>query len=86
MSERLLDMLQYYGAARRDGGLIVASIWAAADRLGVRDLRHLLAGADRWGFSTTRRGSVQNVLFAINLIGVYRYLIRKKPVHEAATT
>ena len=33
---------------------------------------------------TTRRegiGTQNIVLFAINVIGVYRYLIRKKPVH-----
>ena len=39
-----------------------------------------------WGF-LSREGDgigVQNViLFAINLVGVYRYLIRKKPVHAS---
>ena len=90
MSERLLDMLQYYGAAAGAIAALIVSLdlgrrwtgWAFV--IFVTSSLALIA----WGFINDEGEGigVQNViLFAINLIGVYRYLIRKKPMHEAAT-
>jgi len=86
MSERLLDILQYYGAAAGALAALIVSLdlgrrwtgWAFV--IFVTSSLALIA----WGFVNDEGEGIgaQNViLFAINLIGVYRYLIRKKQPH-----
>jgi hypothetical protein len=89
MSETLLDVLQYYGAAAGALAALIVSLdlgrrptgWAFV--IFVTSSLALVA----WGFLNDEGEGIgtQNVLlFAINVIGVYRYLIRKKPVHAGA--
>jgi len=91
MSETLLDVLQYYGAAAGALAALIVSLdlgrrptgWAFV--IFVTSSLALIG----WGFMNDEGEGIgtQNViLFAINVLGVYRYLIRKKPVHagEAA--
>ena len=84
MSDTFLDILQYYGAG---AGAIAALIvildlgrrWTGFGFVIFVTASIALIG---WGFlSGEAEGiGVQNViLFVINVIGVYRYLIRKKP-------
>ena len=89
MSEKLLDILQYYGAAAGAIAALIVSLdlgrkptgWAFV--IFVTSSVALIA----WGFVNDEGegiGTQNVVLFVINLIGVYRYLIRKKPPHAAA--
>ena len=83
MNETILTALQYYGAAAGVVAALVVSLdlgrrptgWAFV--LFVTSSAALIA----WGFWKEDSEGIgwQNVaLLAINLIGVYRYLIRKK--------
>ncbi len=85
MNENILTALQYFGAAAGVVAALVVSLdlgrrptgWAFV--LFVASSIALIA----WGFLKEDSEGIgwQNVvLLAINLIGVYRYLIRKKPV------
>ena len=89
MSEGLLNVLQWYGAAAGAIAALIVSLdlgrrptgWAFV--IFVTSSLALIG----WGFINDEGegiGAQNVVLLAINLIGVYRYLIRKKPVHEAA--
>jgi hypothetical protein len=88
MSEGLLNLLQYYGAAAGAIAALIVSLdlgrrptgWAFV--IFVTSSIALIA----WGFLNDEGegiGTQNIVLFGINLIGVYRYLIRKKPPHAA---
>jgi hypothetical protein len=88
MSETLLDVLQYYGAAAGALAAFIVSLdlgrrptgWAFV--IFVTSSLALVA----WGFLNDEGegiGTQNIVLFAINVLGVYRYLIRKKPPHAA---
>jgi hypothetical protein len=90
MSEGLLNVLQYYGAAAGALAALIVSLdlgrrptgWAFV--IFVTSSLALIA----WGFMNDEGEGIgiQNIiLFVINLIGVYRYLIRKKPPEPAAT-
>ena len=90
MSEGLLNVLQWYGAAAGAIAALIVSLdlgrrptgWAFV--IFVTSSLALIG----WGFINDEGegiGAQNVVLLAINLIGVYRYLIRKKPVHEAAS-
>jgi hypothetical protein len=83
MSETLLNTLQYYGAAASTIAALVVALdlgrritgWAFV--LFVTSSIALIA----WGFLNPDSEGIgwQNVaLLAINAVGVYRYLIRKK--------
>jgi hypothetical protein len=89
MSESLLDVLQWYGAAAGALAAFIVSLDLGRKQTGwafvifVTSSLALVA----WGFLNDEGEGIgaQNViLFAINVLGVYRYLIRKKPVPEAA--
>lgn len=84
MTQRLLDILQYYGAAAGAIAALIVSLdlgrrptgWAFV--IFVTSSLALIG----WGFMNDEGegiGAQNVVLLAINLIGVYRYLIRKKP-------
>lgn len=88
MNEGLLNGLQWYGAAAGAVAALIVSLdlgrrptgWAFV--IFVTSSLALIG----WGFLNDEGEGIgtQNIaLLAINLIGVYRYLIRKKPVHAA---
>jgi hypothetical protein len=89
MSEGLLDVLQYYGAAAGALAALIVSLdlgrrwtgWAFV--IFVTSSLALIG----WGFMNDEGegiGTQNVVLFAINCIGVYRYLIRRKAPKAAA--
>ena len=89
MNEGLLDFFQYYGAAAGAVAALIVSLdlgrrptgWAFV--IFVTSSLALIA----WGFVNDEGegiGTQNIVLFAINVLGVYRYLIRKKPVPDHA--
>ena len=88
MSEPLLNVLQWYGAAAGALAALIVSLdlgrrptgWAFV--IFVTSSLALIA----WGFFNGQSegiGTQNIVLFGINVLGVYRYLIRKKAPHPA---
>jgi hypothetical protein len=82
MSQALLDVLQYYGAAAATFAALIVSLNLGRRRTGwafvifVTSSLALIA----WGFLQPDSEGIgwQNIaLLAINLVGVYRYLIAK---------
>jgi len=89
MSETLLDSLQYYGAAAGAIAALIVSLDLGRRWTGWAFVIFVTASIALifWGFMNDEGegiGAQNVVLLAINVIGVHRYLIRKKPVHEAA--
>ena len=85
MNETILDILQYYGAAAGAVAALVVSLDLGRKPTGWAFVLFVTASIALilWGFLSKQAEGigVQNViLFVINVIGVYRYLIRKKPV------
>lgn len=87
MSELMLNVLQYYGAGAGAVAALIVSLdlgrrptgWAFV--IFVTSSLALIG----WGFLNDEGEGIgiQNaVLLVINAIGVYRYLIRKQPVHQ----
>jgi hypothetical protein len=86
MSATLLDVLQYYGSAAGALAALIVSLDLGRKPTGWAFVIFVTASIALilWGFLSKQAEGIgaQNViLFAINLIGVYRYLIRNKPVH-----
>jgi hypothetical protein len=89
MNETLLDVLQYYGAAAGALAALIVSLdlgrrWTGWAFVIFVTSSLALVG---WGFLNDEGegiGTQNVVLFAINCIGVYRYLIRKKAPKAAA--
>jgi hypothetical protein len=86
MSHGLVNVLQWYGAiAGAIAALIVSlDLGRKATGYGFAIFVTSSVALILWGFLSRDGDGIgaQNViLFAINLVGVYRYLIRKKPVH-----
>jgi hypothetical protein len=90
MSETLLDVLQYYGAAAGALAALIVSLDLGRRWTGWAFVIFVTASIALilWGFLSREAegiGTQNIVLFAINLVGVYRYLIRKKaPSHASA--
>ncbi|MGQ0660184.1 hypothetical protein [Sphingosinicella sp.] len=89
MTERLLDILQYYGAVAGAGAALIVSLDLGRRPTGWAFVIFVTASVALigWGFMNDEGegiGAQNVVLLAINLIGVYRYLIRKKPVQGTA--
>ena len=87
MNEIFLDILQYYGAAAGAVAALVVSLDLGRRPTGWAFVLFVTASIAliAWGFlgKEAEGIGVQNViLFVINVIGVYRYLIRKKPVKD----
>ncbi|HEX8482072.1 MAG TPA: hypothetical protein VF650_09235 [Allosphingosinicella sp.] len=86
MSKGLIDALEWYGSIAG----VVAALMVSLD-LGRRATGWAFVifctssvALVTWGFVSDKAEGIgtQNIfLFVINVIGVYRYLIRKKPVH-----
>ena len=88
MSETLLDALQYYGAAAGALAALIVSLDLGRRPTGWAFVIFVTASIALilWGFLSKEAegiGAQNVVLFAINVIGVYRYLIRKKPPEPA---
>ena len=88
MSETLLDIFQWYGAGAGAFAALIVSLdlgrrptgWAFV--IFVTSSLALIG----WGFLNDEGegiGTQNIVLLMINLLGVYRYLIRKMPPHAA---
>ena len=89
MSEGLLDVLQYYGAAAGALAALIVSLDLGRKPTGWAFVIFVTSSLALigWGFLNDEGegiGTQNIVLFVINLIGVYRYLIRKKAVPEPA--
>ena len=86
MSDGLLNAFQWYGAIAGAVAALVVSLDLGRKPTGWAFVLFVSASIAYvlWGFVSKDGKAVawQNViLFVINVIGVYRYLIRKKPVH-----
>jgi hypothetical protein len=84
MSPALVDALQYYGAAAGAVAALIVSLDLGRKPTGYGFVIFVTSSIALilWGFLSTEGDGIgaQNVvLFVINLIGVYRYLIRRKP-------
>jgi hypothetical protein len=84
MSETVLDALQYYGAAAGAIAALIVSLDLGRRATGWAFVIFVTASIALilWGFLSEEAegiGAQNVVLFAINVVGVYRYLIRKKP-------
>jgi hypothetical protein len=89
MSEGLLNVLQYYGAAAGAIAALIVSLDLGRKPTGWAFVIFVTSSLALvgWGFLNDEGEGIgtQNViLFAINVIGVYRYLIRKKKPGHAA--
>jgi hypothetical protein len=84
MSDTLLDVLQYYGAAAGALAALIVSLDLGRRPTGWAFVIFVTASIALilWGFLSKEAegiGAQNIILFVINLVGVYRYLIRKKP-------
>ena len=89
MSELLLNSLQYYGAAAGAVAALIVSLDLGRKPTGWAFVIFVTSSIALigWGFLNDEGKGIgtQNViLLVVNLIGVYRYLIRRKPVHGEA--
>lgn len=86
MSHGLVVALQWYGAVAGALAALLVSLDLGRRPTGYAFVIFVSSSIAliAWGFLSEEGDGIgaQNViLFGINLIGVYRYLIRKKPVH-----
>jgi hypothetical protein len=88
MGHGLVTALQWYGAAAGAIAALIVSLDLGRRPTGYGFVIFVSSSIALilWGFLSSDGDGIgtQNViLFAINLVGVYRYLIRKKPVHAS---
>ena len=88
MSKELIEALQYYGAVAGAIAALIVSLDLGRKWTGYGFVIFVTSSIAlvTWGFLSEKAEGIgaQNViLFVINVIGVYRYLIRKKPVHAS---
>ena len=86
MSKALIDGLEWYGSIAGALAALIVALDLGRRPTGWAFLIFVTSSVAlvTWGFVSDKAQGIgtQNViLFAINVIGVYRYLIRKKPVH-----
>jgi hypothetical protein len=84
MSEVLLNILQYYGAAAGAVAALIVSLDLGRKPTGWAFVIFVTSSIALigWGFLNDEGkgiGAQNAILLVINLIGVYRYLIRKRP-------
>jgi hypothetical protein len=87
MSKPLIDALEWYGSIAGAIAALIVSLDLGRRPTGWAFVIFVTSSVAlvSWGFLSDKAqgiGTQNIVLFAINVIGVYRYLIRKKaPVH-----
>ena len=86
MSKGLIDALEWYGSIAGAIAALIVALDLGRRPTGWAFVIFVTSSVAlvTWGFVSDKAQGIgtQNViLFAINMIGVYRYLIRKKPVH-----
>ena len=86
MSRDLLDILQWYGSIAAAVAAFIVALDLGRRPTGWAFVIFVTASIAliAWGFLARHAegiGTQNIILLAINLFGVYRYLIRKKPVH-----
>ena len=91
MSEVLLNALQDYGAAAGAVAALIVSLDLGRRPTGWAFVIFVTSSIALigWGFLNDEGkgiGTQNAVLLVINVIGVYRYLIRKGPVHAKGAT
>jgi len=91
MSEGLLNALQWYGAAAGALAALIVSLDLGRRPTGWAFVIFVTGSIALigWGFlkpDSEGIGTQNVILLGINVLGVYRYLIRKKPVHPAGAT
>lgn len=89
MSDAFLNGLQWYGAAAGAIAALIISLDLGRRATGWAFVIFVTASLAliAWGFVSEEAegiGTQNIVLFVINVIGVYRYLIRKRPVPQPA--
>jgi hypothetical protein len=91
MSDLLLNSLQYYGAAAGAIAALIVSLDLGRRPTGWAFVIFVTSSIALigWGFLNDEGkgiGTQNAVLLVINVIGVYRYLIRKAPAHSKGAT
>lgn len=86
MSKGLIDGLEWYGSIAGAIAALIVALDLGRRPTGWAFVIFVTSSVAlvTWGFVSDKAAGIgtQNViLFGINVIGVYRYLIRKKPVH-----
>ncbi|MBV9884837.1 MAG: hypothetical protein JO276_17645 [Sphingomonadaceae bacterium] len=86
MSHALVNVLQWYGAIAGTIAALIVSLDLGRKPTGYGFVIFVTSSIAlvAWGFFSQKGiaiGAQNVILFVINLLGVYRYLIRKKPVH-----
>lgn len=86
MSKVLIDGLEWYGSIAGAIAALMVSLDLGRRATGWAFVIFVTSSIAlvTWGFvsdKATGIGTQNIILFVINVIGVYRYLIRKKPVH-----
>ncbi|MEA3002960.1 MAG: hypothetical protein QOH81_1748 [Sphingomonadales bacterium] len=88
MNKSLVDALQWYGAGAGAIAALIVSLDLGRRWTGIGFVIFVTSSIALilWGFLSEKAegiGTQNLILFVINVIGVYRYLIRKKPVHAS---
>jgi hypothetical protein len=88
MSETLLQVLQWYGSIAGAVAALIVSLDLGRRATGWAFVIFVTSSIAlvSWGFFSGEAegiGTQNVVLFVINVIGVYRYLIRKRPPQTA---
>jgi hypothetical protein len=88
VSKGLVDIFQWYGSIAGAVAALIVSLDLGRKPTGWAFVIFVTGSIALivWGFLARDAkgiGAQNLVLFAINVIGVYRYLIRKKPVHAS---
>ena len=84
MNQTLLDILQYYGAGAGTIAALIVALNLGVRKTGLGFVIFVTSSAAliAWGFLSADAKGIgwQNIaLLAINLVGVYRYLIAAEP-------
>ena len=88
MSDGLINALQWYGSIAGAIAALIVSLDLGRKWTGWGFVIFVTSSIAlvSWGFISKEAkgiGTQNIILFFINVIGVYRYLIRKKPVHTS---
>ena len=87
MSKTPIDALEWYGAAAGALAALIVSLDVGRRATGWAFVIFVTSSLAliSWGFLSEKGegiGTQNIILFVINVLGVYRYLIRKKPIES----